>query len=267
MNIHSLWLYPIKSLPGMAVESFELDKFGPAQDRRWMVVSADGRFVTQRKVPALALVIPRIEAQVLRIAVPGEGDHAVEPGPRWRTVSVWQDQAEALVAQPGPAEALSRFLGMPVELVYMPDAAFRHARAPGLTSLHPVSFADGFPFLVTTTASLNDLNLRLARAVEMRRFRPNIVIEGAEPWAEDGWQQLAIGEARVNLVTPCSRCVMITVDPDTAVRAEDGEPLKTLASFRRTADGVMFGVNAVHQGAGLLRIGDTVRVIHSKEMF
>ena len=234
MNIHSLWLYPIKSLPGMAVESFELDKFGPAQDRRWMVVSADGRFVTQRKVPALALVIPRIEAQV---------------------------------AQPGPAEALSRFLGMPVELVYMPDAAFRHARAPGLTSLHPVSFADGFPFLVTTTASLNDLNLRLARAVEMRRFRPNIVIEGAEPWAEDGWQQLAIGEARVNLVTPCSRCVMITVDPDTAVRAEDGEPLKTLASFRRTADGVMFGVNAVHQGAGLLRIGDTVRVIHSKEMF
>jgi uncharacterized protein YcbX len=123
-----------------------------------------------------------------------------------------------------------------------------------------VSFADGFPLLVANLASLEELNGRLELPVEMRRFRPNIVIEGAEPWAEDEWLELNVGAIRLSLVKPSFRCVMTTVDPDTGVKDPFTQPLKTLSSYRRTEGGVVFGINAIHESSGRITVGNTVTV-------
>ncbi len=261
MKISALYYYPIKSLAGITANELRLDAFGPAADRRWMLVDSEGRFVTQRKHPALALVVPELDGGGLSVSVPGGGRHEVIAGSRWRTVTVWRDQTDALAAKPGPSEALSRYLGFAVELVYMPDDRHRQARADGLTGQHPVSFADGFPFLVASQSSLDDLNRRLPWFAEMRRFRPNVVVEGGRAWAEDSWRTVSLGTTRVDLVKPCSRCVMTTVDPSTGTRSPDGEPLRTLASFRRTEAGVLFGVNGIHHGEGVIRVGDSVAVL------
>lgn len=269
MHIHALYRYPVKSLAGLEVTELALDRFGPALDRRWMVVDSGGQFVTQRKLPKLALVTPTLDAPVvaggpfpgLAIDVPGEGCHPLVPGPRWRTVSVWGDPVEALAADPGPSEALSRYLSQPVELVWMPDAAMRNARTPDPDSHYAVSFADGFPFLIVQTGSLDDLNQRLQTPVSITRFRPNLVISGADPWAEDHWQQLETCGVVLEMVKPCSRCVMTTVDPATGEKDPAQEPLRTLTGFRRFPDGVMFGINAVHRGAGSLRVGAPVRIL------
>lgn len=271
MHIHALYRYPVKSLAGLEVTELALDCFGPALDRRWMVVDGQGQFVTQRKVPALALVKPVLDGPVisgeplpgLAVDVPGQGCHSLVAGPRWRPVKVWADTVEALAAEPGPSEALSRYLGRPVELVWMPDSSIRHAQAPDLDSVHAVSFADGYPFLIAHTASLNDLNGRLSTPVPMTRFRPNVVVSGAEPWAEDSWRRLSSCGVELELVKPCSRCVMTTVDPATGDKDPDQEPLRTLTAFRRFPGGVMFGVNAVHRGAGSLQVGAPVRILEN----
>jgi hypothetical protein len=140
----------------------------------------------------------------------------------------------------------------------MTDGDYRRGDPDWVPAYRRVSFADGFPFLVTNTASLEDLNARLERPVEMRRFRPNLVISGATPWDEDNWTTLTAGDVSISLVKPCSRCILTTVDPDTGVRSSDGQPLRALASFRKTADGVMFGVNGVHNTRGVLSVGDPV---------
>ncbi|MGM0570631.1 MOSC domain-containing protein [Marinobacter sp.] len=266
MKIRSLFYYPVKSLAGIATDTLPLDRFGPAADRRWMLVDDQGQFVTQRKHPALVRIRPSLAGDQLLLDIPGHGAVAVTAGSREREVTVWRDHvAGVLEAQGGASAAISAFLGKPVSLVYMPESVTRPTRHQDLAGIHPVSFADGFPFLVTNQASLDDLALRLPGYGDMRRFRPNVVIEGAAAWQEDDWQTLLLGEVRVRMVKPCSRCIMTTVDPDTGERCSGGEPLKTLAGFRRTGDGVMFGVNGVHDNTGTLRVGDPVTLIDSKE--
>ncbi|SFR43170.1 hypothetical protein SAMN05216203_0253 [Marinobacter daqiaonensis] len=265
MKIAALYYYPVKSLPGVATDSLCLDRFGPAGDRRWMIVGADGRFVTQRKHPTLARVSCSLGGDGVWITVPGEGRFPLVEDAMTRSVTVWKDAVEARQAEPGAGEALSRFLGLEVEFVYMPEDTTRLACHDGLGDRHPVSFADGFPFLVTNMASLADLNRRLPRPADIRRFRPNIVVEGADAWAEDHWRQLSIAGVTLDLVKPCSRCNMTTVDPDTGARARDGEPLKTLAAFRTSPDGVLFGVNAVYRGSGAISVGDPITVLDTKE--
>jgi uncharacterized protein YcbX len=258
MNIHALNLYPVKSLAGIPVESFSLDDFGPAGDRRWMIVDAERQFVTQRSNPELALVKTRFAGPDVVITIPGEGEFRLFPDAEPCVVSVWRDQVSAVLGSNHASEALSRFCGKRVYVVYMSDDVFRRVDPDWVPAYRRVSFADGFPFLVTSTASLEELNSRLAHPVEMRRFRPNIVISGAEPWDEDNWRALVIGDVSLSLVKPCSRCIMTTVDPDTGDRSPDGQPLKTLGSYRRTPDGVIFGVNGVHNARGILSVGDPV---------
>jgi len=266
MKIKSLYYYPVKSLAGIATDALPLDRFGPVNDRRWMLVDDQGQFVTQRKYPALVRIIPSLAGGQLQLAVPGQGSVAVTAGGRTREVTVWKDQVAGALEADGEASGMiSAFLGKRVSLVYMPEAVTRPARHDSLAGTHPVSFADGFPFLVTNQASLEDLAARLPDYGDMRRFRPNVVIEGGAAWEEDAWQTLGLGDVRVRTVKPCSRCIMTTVDPDTGDRSPVGEPLKTLASFRRTEDGVMFGVNGVHENLGTLRVGDPVTLIDSKE--
>lgn len=269
MKIRSLFYYPVKSLAGIAVDTLPLDRFGPVNDRRWMIVDDEGHFVTQRKHPALARIRPRLsdDGSSLSLDIPGLGRVPVRLTEERREVTVWRDQVDdVMVADGEVSEAVSGFIGMPVSLVWMPQTVTRPARHENLSSTHPVSFADGFPFLVTSQASLDDLNSRLPWMADMRRFRPNVVVEGADqPWAEDHWQSIALGAVPVSLVKPCSRCIMTTVNPDTGSRSSDGEPLKTLSGFRRTDSGVIFGVNGVHLQTGTLRVGDPVTIVQRKE--
>ena len=146
----------------------------------------------------------------------------------------------------------------------LPDSSFRRVDAGRVDEYRRVGFADGFPFLVTNTASLAELNTRLEVPVEMRRFRPNIVVEGADAWDEDHWQSLSIGNNRLSIVKPCSRCVMTTVDPSTGLKDAAVQPLRTLSRYRRTGEGVIFGQNAIHESPGLIRVGEPVTVNQSE---
>lgn len=175
---------------------------------------------------------------------------------------VWRDAVLARIAAPA-SEYLSTFLGLSAKLAYLHNV---EARAVDPTFGHAedrVSFADGFPLLVTLTASLDDLNSRLAKPVSMNRFRPNLVIEGASAWAEDTWRRLRVGPLTLRIVKPCSRCAIPTFDPLTGERPDNNEPLQTLAGFRRAEGGIMFGQNAIPDAPGRLRVGDTVEVLEA----
>lgn len=258
MQVHSLYVYPVKSLAGIRVTSFRMDDFGPAHDRRWMIVDADRQFVTQRSNSELARIGTRLEEGRVMVDIPGEGEFSLVAGSEECRVRVWQDWTKALYGGNEASEALSRYCGETFRFVFMPDETFRRVDASRVTEYRRVSFADGFPLLITNLASLEELNSRLETAVEMRRFRPNIVVEGAAPWEEDEWTALSVNNIVFSLIKPCSRCVMTTVDPDRGVKAPDLQPLRELGTYRRTADGVIFGMNAIHESAGDIRVGSPV---------
>jgi uncharacterized protein YcbX len=260
MIVHSLCIYPVKSLAGISVQAFDLDDFGPVRDRRWMIVDDDRHFVTQRKMPTLARITTKIINNQIEVTIPGEGAFTLTPTNDRLSALVWRDWVQALVGKTDANEALSRFCSQSMRFVYMPETSFRRVDMARVHDIRRVSFADGFPLLVANLASLEELNGRLELPVEMRRFRPNIVIEGAEPWAEDEWLELNVGAIRLSLVKPSFRCVMTTVDPDTGVKDPFTQPLKTLSSYRRTEGGVVFGINAIHESSGRITVGNTVTV-------
>lgn len=261
VRVSALFVYPVKACRGIKVERAEVVERGFACDRRWMVADASGTFVTQREVPRLALVETAIRGEALRLAAPGAGEVeiplAYESGDR-RPVRVWRHVGRA-VAHPDGSAFFSRLLGSPHELVYMPDDERRavnpeHAR-PG----DVVSFADGYPFLLASEASLADLNARLHSPIGIERFRPNVVVAGSAPYAEDEWARLEIGGVPFRGAKRCDRCAVTTVDPRTGERGH--EPLATLATYRKADGKVWFGVNLVHEGPGTVRVGDEVRTL------
>ncbi len=265
MHVHALYLYPVKSLAGIEVDSFRLDDFGPEGDRRWMIVDSEGCFVTQRSVPGLARVQAAIAGSGVEVTIPGEGAFVLQATDEVVQVQVWKDRVRARVGDAAASTALSRYCGADYRFVYMPEDSFRRVDPSRVAAQRRVSFADGFPLLVTNLASLDELNGRLAAPVSMRRFRPNIVLEGAPAWSEDTWKVLQVNQRRLALVKPCSRCVMTTVDPSTGLKDEQVQPLRTLSTYRRTADGVIFGMNAVHDGPGVVRVGDSVNVLEREK--
>ena len=173
-------------------------------------------------------------------------------------VEVWGDVTEGVPVSPEAAQWLSRYLGALVRLVWMPDDVLRPTD-PSYAEGYRVSFADGFGFLLISEASLADLNRRLKAPLPMNRFRPNLVVAGTEPFAEDGWRRLRMNGIELDVVKPCGRCVVATTDQDTAERGR--EPLRTLATFRQREGQVMFGMNAVHRGTGRLTAGMPVEVL------
>lgn len=259
MRVKSLYRYPVKSLAGISVSSLPLDDFGPVGDRRWMIVDDNQMFVTQRSHPELAKVGTEFDDQEqVRINIPGEGAFTLTPQTEQCSVTVWRDTVSAVYGAPEAAAALSRYCGKALFLVYMPDDSFRRVDEERVPEYRRVSFADGFPLLVTNAASLAELNSRLENSVDMRHFRPNIVVDGADPWSEDSWTSLTIGKVSIDLVKPCSRCVMTTVNPDNGEKASDQQPLRTLGKYRRTSEGVIFGMNGVHRQNQILSVSDPV---------
>ena len=259
-TLSSIHLYPVKSCAGLSPASWPVDELGLRYDRRWMVTTPRGEFLTQREVPALALVTPEIRPPHLVLRAPGMTELmlALDPmGGRPIATQVW-DAPLSVVAPDHKADAwFSEAVGLEVVLAWFPPQLVRpldptFAKRGGRTA-----FSDGFPFLIAGEASLADLNARLATPLPMNRFRPNLVVAGSAPWAEDGWGDITVGGIPMEVVKSCARCVVTTTDQATGKRMGD-EPLRTLATFRRQERGVMFGQNVVHYGTGMLRVGDAV---------
>ena len=240
-----------------------VEPWGLAGDRRFMVVDRASRFMTQREWPAMAVVAAHLVPGGLALAT-GSGQEIRTPLPDATQprvdVTIWKDRVPAVDCGPEVAGWLSDVLGTSCRLVHMSEPATARPADPDFaTADDHVSFADGFPLLVTTQASLDDLNTRLEHPVSMGRFRTNLLVDGAEPWAEDDWQDLRVGDVRFAGVKDCARCAVTTVDQESGVRSEDNEPLRTLARFRRKAGGrIIFGQNLIPRRLGRITVGDTV---------
>lgn len=263
MHLSALNLYPVKSCRGFSVQSAELDDYGLVGDRRFLVVNAtDGKFLTQRSHPRMALIETALATDALTLSAVGHGSVAVpfsaDFGPR--EVTVWKNTMIADDCGDTPAAWLSNFLAGSLRLVHMGARYHRAVSVERAGAGHVVSFADGFPFLIVSEASLANLNSRLAAPLPMNRFRPNFVVTGCEPHAEDTWKRYRIGDLVFRNVDACARCPITTTDQLTAERAK--EPLKTFATYRRDPrdhTDVIFGYNVVHETKrGTMRVGDPV---------
>jgi uncharacterized protein YcbX len=253
-TIASLFVYPVKSCRGIALSVARLTERGIAHDREWLIVNEGGHFITQRDVPRLALIVPALSDKALVLAAPGLAPLAVpldHDGARG-DVTVWRDTLPSIDQGDAAAQSLSGWVGRPVRLVRFDPAARRYCNPDfaGPGGAHH-SFADGYPVLVVSEASLADLNGRLATPLPIDRFRPNLLLAGIDAYDEDHIDELTIGGTRLRLVKPCTRCQITTTNQSTAQVGI--EPLPTLAVYRYNAalDGVTFGMNAiVAAGAG-----------------
>ncbi|MGL5033941.1 MAG: MOSC domain-containing protein [Microcystaceae cyanobacterium] len=272
MKLLGLFIYPIKSCQGIALEKAEVFAQGLGLDRELMLVDCQGKFLTQRQYPQLAQVQVNLAANSLELFHPRSGQFTLVPTNQGMEVQVevWRDRLGAIDQGEAIADWFQQVLECS-ESIRLVRQSSQHPRAIDLNytqnEIKPVSFADGFPLLVTATASLNDLNQRLAtkyqnEIIPMNRFRPNLVIETDIPFMESGWRQIQINQVILNLVKPCSRCIVITTDQQNGDRHAHQEPLKTLGSFRNVPQqGIMFGENAIPWQTGWLAIGDTVRLL------
>ncbi|NNB17377.1 MOSC domain-containing protein [Pseudomonas fragi] len=266
LHLSALYRFPLKSGKGESLPQARLDKLGLEGDRRWMLVDeASGRFLTQRADPKMSqlsalwnatggLTLSAQGFEALDVAVP-------DPDTDLRGVTIWRDTLRVPDAGDAAADWLSRFVEKPVRLVHVPLPRARTTEAGYGRDDDQVAFADGYPLLLIGQASLDDISHKVGRPLDMLRFRPNLVIEGSEAFAEDGWKRIRIGDVEFRVVKSCSRCILTTVDPQTGVRDEQREPLATLMTYRKQENGTMFGQNLVNDGNGVLEVGMPVTIL------
>ena len=268
MKIAALNIYPLKSTRGIALSQSQCRLSGLEGDRIAVMTEPDGRFITQRDMPPLAQLSTSIRDGGLELRIDGEVALFATPQSENRLdVTVWKDTISAACAADDINETLSEWFERPVRLAFFDNQASRIASRDWVESDTPVSFADGFQLLVTTTGSLAALNADIEAhdgdPVGMERFRPNIVLDCEEPWAEDGWSGIEIAGIRFDFVKPCARCIMTTQDQITGSRA-GANPMPAMGRLRMSADrrvpGPLFGWNTVPRGEGVLNIGDDVTV-------
>lgn len=262
IRVSELFVYPIKSCSASAVREAEVGVTGFDLDRRWMVVDDDGKFLTQRTHPRMTRVGVRVEED--RLVIAGDGLPELEIPVAGSTaplveVKVWKDTCQANDGGAEAADWFSDFLGCRARLVRLAGDHARPLGGAGTRSGDSVSFADGFPFLLLSQGSLDGLNERLAQPLPMDRFRPNIVVSGCEAHVEDEWQRVRIGDLPFRVAKPCARCVVTTTDQATGERGP--EPLRTLATYRMRDGEIQFGQNLIHEGRGLLQVGDELCVL------
>lgn len=258
--LSALYRYPVKSMRGQRLERSPVGPLGLPYDRMWMVADRAGRLVTGRDYPELVLIDAQPSEQGVTLSAPGRTSLFVpntdfteaHPATVWGdTFSAWRGAMEAEVW-------VSDFIGARLRFLW---TGVHTARRLRIDESVPLSFADGYPLLIAGQASLDDLSARVGRSMVMERFRPNLVISGAAPFAEDAWKRIRIGGATFRIAKPCERCVFTTVDPETGRKALDQQPLRALAAYRRTPEGVIFGQNLIAEGHGDLRCGMAVEII------
>jgi len=261
LTLSEINIYPVKSFAGISLDAVQLDRFGPAGDRRWMLVDESGVAITQRDQSRLALVKTelcdshldlRFGDDQMQIPVPDEQAKRC-------SVQVWDDHVTAIDGGDEVANWLALRLELKCRLVYIPDDSVRLVDSNYAKAGETVGFADAFPLLLISQASLDDLNSRLETPVPMNRFRPNLVVSGCEPFAEDSWKQIRIGEVEFDVAKPCDRCVMPSIDQQTGEK--DRNINRVLASFRRRDGKIYFGQNLLYRGTGILRLSSPIEVI------
>jgi uncharacterized protein YcbX len=266
-SLSELYRYPVKSTANEPLQSIRLDALGLEGDRRWMVVeAANGRFLTQRLLPQMGRIEARWQDDFhgLRLRAPGMDDLLVSvPGrdDNLRGVIIWRDMLQVPDAGDAAAQWLSTFLGRDVRLVQMPEQRARQVDTAYAEPGEQVHFADGFPLLLIGQGSLDDLSAKVGRPLEMLRFRPNLVVAGAEPFAEDGWKRIRIGDVTFKVAKPCARCILTTIDPQTGERDPHRQPLATLLEYRNVDGEALFGQNLIALNSGELRLGMEVEVL------
>jgi hypothetical protein len=262
--LSQLFIHPIKSTRGLSLTRATAEPLGLEHDRRWMLARPDGSFITGREHPTLVRVSAVPTEGGLRLSAPELPELWVpRPAPEAPRleVTIWGDRCSAALADEAASRWFTRLLGEPVALVYV-DARMQRPVDPAYASPGDrVGFPDAFPLLLLSRASVEELNRHLAHPVTVEHFRPNLVVEGCEPFAEDSWRRLRVGSAELEIVTPCARCVFTTVDPVTGVKASDGEPLRTLTQLRRSGNKVLFGQNALVRRPGTLQVGDPIELL------
>ncbi len=260
LTLSEIWIYPIKSLAGIRLPNWEVKSKGLRFDRRWMLVDESGIFMTQRARPQMALFKTSLEGNAFTITHSGNTiSLSLDQEPNGETFHsmVWDDPVEVIEVDKETSSWFSEKLEVKCKLVAFPEGNKREVD-PNYITGHEVSLADGYPFLIIGEQSLAELNNRLDKKIEMRRFRPNFVFKGGEPFAEDAWKKFSIGDINFIGVKPCARCVLTTIDPDTAKKG--AEPLKTLSTFRAINNKILFGQNLVALNEGKIKVGDLLSI-------
>ncbi|MEP0073629.1 MAG: MOSC domain-containing protein [Marinomonas sp.] len=267
-SLSQLIIYPIKSIHGIALQASQVNEVGLLGDRRYMLVTPDGDFITGREHPTLTLIKakqlddnswglshPSTDTELTLNQANLSDDH--------KGVVIWEEYLQGQVTKSEVNAWFSSIIDKPVELVFFGDKSERFtSRKPDA----PVAFADGYPFLLTTQASLDDLNASCPEHIQMAQFRPNLVVQGNTPFEEDSWKRIKIGEVEFENVKPCERCIFTTLNPDTAEKLKKGEPLKTLGKFRlQTGKGINFGINLVALNIGTIHLNDKVEILEYQE--
>jgi len=289
MHVSEINIYPVKSLKGIGLSESVVEKRGLRFDRRWMLTDPDGMFFTQREVPKMATISVEVTGDGLQVTSESEGTMAIpgEPDQGHRqNVVVWQSEVEGLVYNGSVSEWFSDALGRKCQLVVMPETWHRHVNERFDSGDDIVSFADGYPLLIANEASLAALNSRIREESEKagkgagvplpwNRFRPNVVVTGAEPFAEDNWRKIRIGETIFRVPKPCARCAIPTIDQTTG-EFDGKEPSRTLATFRRSrqvypdtfeaygfqGNEVLFATNLIPENPGaIISVGDELKVL------
>ena len=254
-------LYPIKSVAGISVKQWPVVKTGLLYDRQWMLIDEQGQFLSQRKLPKMALIKSAIQDDQLMITAPVMSDLLIALKPAegdWVEAAVWEYTGQARSVSAQADQWFSQFLELPCRLVYHPEESVRIVDPDYALDTDSVAFSDGFPFLVVSENSLHALNESAQLSLTMARFRPNLVVSGCEGYAEDYWREITIGRIDFRLPKPCSRCSIPAINPETALIEK--APLTALNNTRKWQNKVYFGQNAIHNQTGLLSIGDVVQI-------
>ena len=264
MILSDIFIYPVKSLAGIRVESWDVVQTGLKYDRQWMLIDENGQFLSQRRLPKMALIQTRLTNSELILSAKNFADLYLPLEPEGGEIiksTVWEDCCDGLHVSNEADAWLSEVLQTTCKLVYLPTQTKRGVDLKYATQTDQVAFADGFPFLIISENSLNALNSQLETPVEMARFRPNLVVSGCEAYAEDTWREIKIGNIEFRLPKPCSRCSVPAINPKTAEVGK--EPLTTLNRLRKIDGKIYFGQNALHNQQGRVTVGDMVNVLEN----
>ena len=263
LRLSEIFIYPIKSLGGISVDSALVEERGLKYDRRFLLVDENNLFMTQRDFAEMALLILSFGENEFKVLNTKDGSHILLPfksdSKEIISVKIWDDVCNAVQVNKILDNWFSTVINKKCSLVYMPDDEKRIVEKKYINEDHIVSFADAYPFLIIGESSLDDLNSRLETPLPMNRFRPNFVFTGGNPYEEDNWKDFKIGDVKFKAVKPCARCVITTTDQATAIRNE--EPLKTLSNYRKINNKVMFGMNVICNKTGRLSINENIILV------
>ena len=271
LKLSEIYIYPVKSLGGIRLDFANITTRGLENDRRFMLVDENGRFLSQREHPQLAIFQTEIEGKFLKITHKKTKQNLTinlspPSQPSLLSVTIWDDNTTAVESSSEASAWFTKILEIPVRLVYMPEESQRKTDTQySLTGEEITSFSDGYPILIIGQSSLDDLNDRLENPVNINRFRHNFVFTNGEPFEEDNWHEFTVGNIRFFGVKPCARCIMTTIDQETGEK-KDREPLLTLNKYRKAGNKILFGQNVLISQLGTVSVGEDVTVISRKKL-